>query len=243
MTSRVSTTDRVFASLRESILAGEFAAGSLHSIYRLADLMDVSRTPVRDAVLRLADAGLVTIERNRGVRIRGVTVSDVRWVFELRVLIEVPATAYAAEQADPESVAVIEAALDAMRLASAEGETALFTQHDRALHAAIGSVIGNPRLVQEIATLRDSIQTRGASTMDHSRDMAAILAEHVPIVEAIAARDRGAAADRMRDHLVNTANLLMRQVATTGDPPPGEGWADRLIAQLDLGAAPTPRTE
>lgn len=243
MTSRVSTTDRVFASLRESILAGEFAAGSLHSIYRLADLLDVSRTPVRDAVLRLADAGLVTIERNRGVRIRGVTVSDVRWVFELRVLIEVPAAAYAAAQADAEAVEAIEVALDAMRMAAAEGETALFTRHDRELHAAIGSVIGNPRLVQEVATLRDSIQTRGASTMDHSRDMAAILAEHVPIVEAIAARDPRAAAARMRHHLVNTANLLMRQVAAPDDLPPEDDWADRLMVPLDLPAAPTPRTE
>ena len=78
MAARITTTDRVFASLRESILSGEFPAGSLHSIYRLADLLEVSRTPVREAVLRLADVGLVTIERNRGVRIRGVSVADIR---------------------------------------------------------------------------------------------------------------------------------------------------------------------
>jgi DNA-binding GntR family transcriptional regulator len=59
--TRTSTTDRVFASLRESIVSGDFPAGSLHSIYRLADLLDVSRTPVREAVLRLADLGLVSI--------------------------------------------------------------------------------------------------------------------------------------------------------------------------------------
>ncbi|MFI5426488.1 GntR family transcriptional regulator [Aeromicrobium sp. UC242_57] len=105
--ARISTTDRVFSSLRESIVSGEFPAGSLHSIYRLADLLEVSRTPVRDAVLRLADLGLVTIERNRGVRIRGVSVADVRAAFELRLMLEVPAAALAARHADATTVEAV----------------------------------------------------------------------------------------------------------------------------------------
>lgn len=224
--ARTTTTDRVFASLRESIVTGEFPAGSLHSIYRLADLLEVSRTPVREAVLRLADLGLVTVERNRGVRIRGVSVADVQAVFELRLMIEVPAAAYAATHAGPDDVAALARELDGMRAGAASGDEAVFTGHDRALHHAVAGVLGNERLQQEVAALRDSIQTRGASTLHRSRGMAEILDEHVPIVEAIGSRDPEEAAARMEQHLVHTATLLMRQVS--GEDAVDDRWADRL---------------
>ena len=243
MTARITTTDRVFALLRESILSGEFPAGSLHSIYRLADLLEVSRTPVREAVLRLADIGLVTVERNRGVRIRGVSVADIRSVFELRLMIEVPAAAYAAAHASDDDVRVLEAELDGMRAAAADSDEQRFTAHDRALHHAIGSILGNHRAQQEVAALRDSIQTRGASTLHRSRGMPEILGEHVPIVEAIAARDAKAAATHMEAHLVSTASLLMAQAATRDDPEPESGWADRLRAHLYVPGKATPPPE
>ncbi|MEJ7634505.1 GntR family transcriptional regulator [Aeromicrobium sp.] len=232
MAARATTTDRVFASLRESILAGEFPAGSLHSIYRLADLMEVSRTPVREAVLRLADVGLVTIERNRGVRIRGVSVEDVRSVFELRLMIEVPTAAYAAAHAGADDVRALEAELAGMRTSAGSLDEPRFTGHDRALHGAIGAILGNERAQQEVAGLRDSIQTRGASTLHRSRGMPEILDEHVPIVEAIATGDPQAAATRMEGHLLNTAMLLMVQASTPEDPAPDSGWADGLRNHL-----------
>jgi DNA-binding GntR family transcriptional regulator len=230
--TRTTTTDRVFASLRESIVSGEFPAGSLHSIYRLADLLEVSRTPVREAVLRLADIGLVTIERNRGVRIRGVTVSDVRAVFELRLLIEVPAAAHAAARADDRAVAAITTELDRMREHAAADDEPRFTAHDRALHQAVAGVLRNPRLQAEIATLRDSIQSRGASTIRRSRGMVELAQEHAPIVEAIVMRDPAAAAAHMETHLVRTATLLMEQLAVPGLETVDPHWATPLRDHL-----------
>ncbi len=110
----------VFAALRQRILTGELAPGTRHSVYRLADELGVSRTPVREAVLRLADLGLVTIERNRGITIRGVRAEDVRDVFELRLLLEVPAAAGAASQVDDALAERLSDALDAMRHAAAD---------------------------------------------------------------------------------------------------------------------------
>jgi DNA-binding GntR family transcriptional regulator len=225
--TRITTTDRVFASLRESIVSGDFPDGSLHSIYRLADLLQVSRTPVREAVLRLADIGLVTIERNRGVRIRGVTVTDVREVFQLRLLLEVPAAAAAARRADPAVVASLRAELEAMRACAAADDEPGFTEHDRLLHQAVGAALGNARWQVEVATLRDSIQSRGASTIRRSRGMREVADEHVPIVDAIAAGEVGAAARCMREHLVHTATLLMKQVAREGEDV-DDRWAEGL---------------
>ncbi len=204
-----STTDDVFARLREQILTGALAPGEQHSIYRLSDVLGVSRTPVREAVLRLADLGLVTIERNRGVTVRGVRAEDVRDVFELRLLLEVPAAAGAAAHGDDDLRARLTDALDAMREAARQGDEVGFTGHDRDLHAALGEALGNRRLSQEVDRLRDSIQVRGVSTIDRTRTMADIAEEHAPIVAAVVAGDPAAAADAMRAHLEHTAALLL----------------------------------
>lgn len=232
--ARISTTDRVFVSLRESIVTGEFPAGSLHSIYRLADILEVSRTPVRDAVLRLADLGLVTIERNRGVRIRGVSVADVRAAFELRLMLEVPAAALAASHADAETVTAIETELGAMRSCAENADEPGLMTHDRQLHQAISAVMNNPRLQTELMTLSDSIQARGVLTIDRSRGMVELAEEHGPIVEAIVLRDPHAAAAHMEEHLVHTATLLMRQLAVQGEEEIDPDWARDLVRYVQI---------
>lgn len=207
-----STTEEVFARLREQILTGALAPGEQHSIYRLSDALGVSRTPVREAVLRLADLGLVTIERNRGVTVRGVRAEDVRDVFELRLLLEVPAAAGAATHADDDLRARLIGVLDAMRQAAGLGDQAAFTGHDRELHAALGEALGNRRLSREVDRLRDSIQVRGVSTIDRTRTMSDIAEEHAPIVAAVVSGDAPAAAAAMRAHLEHTAALLLGDI-------------------------------
>ena len=207
-----STTDEVYARLREQILTGDLPRGEQHSIYRLSAQLGVSRTPVREAVLRLADLGLVTIERNRGVTVRGVQAEDIRDVFELRLLLEVPAAAGEAARADEDLRVRLRAALEAMREAARRGDEVVFMRHDRDLHAALGESLGNRRLSQEVDRLRDSIQVRGVSTIDRTRSMVDIAEEHAPIVDAVTAGNAAAAADAMRAHLQHTAALLIEGV-------------------------------
>lgn len=234
MTARPTATDRVFALLRERIVGGDLAAGSQHSIYRLAEQLEVSRTPVREAVLRLADLGLVEIERNRGVRVRSVTVADVREVFELRLLLEVPAAAGAAVRADDVARARLAANVESMRAHAAQGSEAAFTAVDRDFHALVAATMDNPRLEVEVARLRDSIQARGVSTFGRSRPLSEVAGEHAPIAEAIVRGEPVEAAARMADHLERTAVLLMRQVAATGEEVDARWAADVRAA---LGAA------
>ena len=229
MPAKVSTTDRVHALLREEIVTGVLAGGTLHSIYALAARLGVSRTPVRDAVLRLADAGMVTIERNRGVRIRGLAVHDIREVFEARLLLEVPAAAHAARYASAELLQELDARVSALAAAAETHDAAEFNRLDRGLHRAIMLASGNHRLAEMVESLRDATQAHGVSTIDRSRSIRDVQVEHLPIVEAIRARDADAAAALMRDHLTTTALLLMRQVAaSTGEAAP-DAWPSPLV--------------
>lgn len=219
-----SAADRVFAAVRDAILSGSLEAGSRHSVYRLAAEHDVSRTPVREAVLRLADSGLVSIERNRGFVVRSITTADVREVFELRLLLEVPAAAWAAGHLDTQLADALRRALADLREAASSGSVERFEACDRALHAIIDGAPGNGRLAQEVGELRSSVRARGAVTVDRSRTVEDVLEDHEPIVAAILAEDPAAAADAMRTHLVRTATLLIDQLSD--DPPDVRLWPE-----------------
>ncbi|TQL45075.1 GntR family transcriptional regulator [Homoserinimonas aerilata] len=227
---RVSSTDLIHEKLRTGIVSGELAAGSRHSIYQLAERFGVSRTPVRDAVLRLADAGMLTIERNRGVVIRGLGVEEIRSVFELRLLLEVPAAAAAARAHPPALLAALGGCLAGLDEAAAASDSLAFSAHDRRLHRLILEASGNARLVDMVESLRDSTQVRGVSTMQRSRSLRQVEGEHVPIVEAIREGDADAAARLMREHLVETGRLLMRQVAASSGEAVPQEWPPALVA-------------
>jgi DNA-binding GntR family transcriptional regulator len=228
MSGYVSATDKIFNELREAILSGKLKPGELYSVYRVSDEMGISRTPVREAVLRLAEVDMVTIERNRGFTVRTVTVSDIREVFELRLMLEVPAAAHAATHGNQAFTDAVQVEINAMHEASLAGDQSLFMQHDLALHDLINGVLGNKRLSTTLRTLRESTRSRGVVTHAHSRGMAAIEDEHAPIVNALVARDPDAAAEYMRAHIVQTGILLMKQVAEVTNEAVPTGWASRF---------------
>lgn len=230
MAERISSTDRVHALLREAIVSGELESGSFHSIYQMAERFEVSRTPMRDAVLRLADAGLVQIERNRGVRIRGLSVADIRDIFESRLLLEVPAAGYAAEHAPASVLSELQATLEATGRSAVQGDVGNFTRHDRDLHNIVMLATGNTRLAGIVGSLRDTTQALGASTFNRSRDLGEVQREHVPIVAAIVERNAAEARAQMTAHLETTGLLLMNQVAAVTNEPVPEGWPSASVA-------------
>ena len=232
MSGHETTTDRVYAQLRAAIISGGYPAGSQHSVYGVAEELGVSRTPVREAVLRLADAGMVSVERNRGFTIRGATLRDIREIFEYRLIIEVPAASYAAQHGGDELVARLRGELDTMRAATDRDDEATCVTHGRYLHEAIMDVMANPRLSAALAGLRDATKLRWSSTGGPMRTMADIEREHLPIVEAIERRDPTAAGAAMDEHLVRTGVLLQERVMGSASP---FGWQRRLRDHVRVG--------
>src|SRR5690349_14413699 len=94
---RLSLTEFAVEQIRRAILNGDLAPNSFTTAEKLASEMDMSRTPVREALLRLEQVGLVRIERNQGVTILPVTTQDLKDAFQLRFMLEVPAAYSAAE--------------------------------------------------------------------------------------------------------------------------------------------------
>ncbi|HEY5360091.1 MAG TPA: GntR family transcriptional regulator [Streptosporangiaceae bacterium] len=229
-----SLADQAVAAIRAAIRDGTLQAGQLYSAYQVASDLGVSRSPVREALMRLAEAGMVAFERNRGFRVVIPGAADVAEMFQLRLMLEVPATRRAARLAPPGLVADLEAELAQMRSAAAGHDEALFMRHDQRLHRLILEAAGNARLTALVGNLRDATRTLGASTAGTSRGLHDIAAEHVPIVEAIAAADASAAGEAMARHIAHTGKLLVAQ-ALAGRPAAGQSSADELWASAALG--------
>jgi DNA-binding GntR family transcriptional regulator len=222
---RSTLTTRALEALRAAIVDGRLEAGERYSVAQLAERFGVSRTPVREALLVLERQGVVRFERNRGVRVLETTAHDLEEVFELRLLLEVPATRRACELLSADDLAALDHELAAMSALAREGDEGAFMAHDKAFHEVILRASGNRRLTTIVSQLRDHVRFRGASTVGRSRDLDAIRSEHVAILEALHARDPRAAADAMRAHLLETGRLLLAQESA---PAAGLPWADAL---------------
>ena len=176
------------AHTRRAVLAaiadGRLEPGARYSVAQLAEQLGISRTPVREALLMLEREGRVRFERNKGVRVLETTAADVAEVFELRLLLEVPAAAKACGIVDTEA---LDAALDAD-----DGER---------FHELIVLAAGNRRLASIVAGLREALAGHDR------RDAEEAAAEHRAILAALEAGDPERASAAMRYHLRRTAEL------------------------------------
>jgi DNA-binding GntR family transcriptional regulator len=207
----LTLTDQVVAAIRKAAHSGELAPGRLYSANQVSDLLGVSRGPVREALMRLTEAGMVRMERNRGFRIITPSPREVAEIFHLRLLLEVPATRAAAARRSPVQSRGLRHTLAEMRKAARRHDATLFMLHDREFHDDILRSGGNQRLVATVGTLRDAIRVFGTSTAGTSRSLADIADEHAPIVKAMTAGDAEGAARRMAEHITHTGRLLVAQ--------------------------------
>jgi DNA-binding GntR family transcriptional regulator len=208
-----SLTDQVAVELRAAVRDGRLVPGRLYSAYRLADELGVSRSPVREALLRLAEVGLVRFERNRGFRVLLPPPEDIAEVFAVRLALEVPAVRKVARRTDPAVVAALRAELAAMAAAAEAGDEPGFMRHDQRLHAVVLEAAGNRRAAAIVANLRDVTRLIGGSTVEVSRSLADVRAEHEPVVAAVERGDADAAASALAAHLEHTGRLLVAQAA------------------------------
>jgi DNA-binding GntR family transcriptional regulator len=223
-----SLTKQVYDSIRASIIRGELAPGSLHSVQELADVLGVSRTPVREALIDLSTQGMVRFERNRGVRILQTSLHDLEEIFALRLLLEAPAAYVAAEQITDPALRSLRKEFTAMERAAEDDDEQTLMDHDRKFHGIILEASGNRRLASTVDRLRDLVLVRGVSTAGRSRSLSSIVDEHREILGSIERREAAASARALREHILHTAELLLSQEHDSGGGSGASRWADLM---------------
>ena len=153
-TALPSAADRVYAQVKRDILGGALPGGSLVTEGGLAEVAGVSRTPVREALLRLEGEGLVRLYPKKGALVVPPSVDDARDVLEARVVIEEwAARAVWSRRAD--LFPALEAELAGMRATRTSGDVERLVEHDRRFHEILVTAAGNAVLTRTYQGLRD----------------------------------------------------------------------------------------
>lgn len=199
--------EQIATDIRDAIRSGQLQRGVLYSSRELGERFGASRTPVREALLKLADLGLVKIERNRGARVLGPDGRGIVELCSLRVLLEPPACRGAAAVMTSRDDEALAAEFKIME-DRADGGPEYFAADER-LHELILQASGNRRLAKFVAELRETLTLDGRHSVPRYQPVQTALDDHWNIIEALRKRDGAAAESAMRKHLVRAGDLLV----------------------------------
>jgi len=202
-----SAADFAYAKLRQDIMDGRLAPGDRMREQVISESLDMSRTPVREALSRLQADGLLAMQGRSGLAVAELDDAGVIELYETREALEGTAAHLAALHANPRDIAVLQAAL-AAEAAIAEDPVQQQRQN-RAFHAAILAASHNRFLAKSLLALHDALALLGPTTLSVDGRRTKAQQEHRRIFDAIVARDSNRAEAEMRAHV--RAGAAIRQ--------------------------------
>ena len=205
-----TASQKVYEAVRDAISSDQFKVGERLTEDALARKFQVSRTPVREAMQRLASDGFVVFTAHSGALIRGWSAQEVRDIFEIRANLESMACGLAARRATRSDVERLESSRLDWENALIEDprDVALISERNRAFHADIFSISGNYRLETMCLQLMDlGFLSRSFSRFDQD-DINRSKQDHASLVQAIRAGDGDWAEALMKSHILAAASVF-----------------------------------
>ena len=204
--------DRVYQEIRDAILNCEFQPGQELREQILAERYRVSRSPIRDSLLRLEQEKLVTVLPRQGYRVNPISMSDVEDIFGLRLLIE-PACAAAVARADAAALQTLDRFRGFTNDQRTESE---FVQYNRSFHRTIIELSNNARMATIALDLDEQFQRLVLLTLPDFNDehLRQSSAEHDAIIDALQAHDADQAARLAYQHAARAHARISTAVRT-----------------------------
>lgn len=209
--------DQVHQTLRAYLRAGRFQPGERLTEVDLSARLGVSRTPVREALTRLASEGLVAAD-GRGYRVPVITDADIDDIYEVRGLLEPAAMHHAAERsgADASLMAPIKAAIEASVAAHKAGDVEAFMAANAQFRHAWLALVPNPRLTHAVELYTGHVRFLRQVTLGDPQTRSVVLKGLKKIAAALAAGDGEAAEVAMREHLLEAKRCLRAAAGLNG---------------------------
>ncbi|WP_372399972.1 GntR family transcriptional regulator [Azospirillum sp. HJ39] len=198
-----TAADAIHRDLRAEIVSLKRKPGDPIAEKQIAEAYGVSRTPVREAVLRLADEGLIEIFPQSGTFVSRIPLGALPEAGVIRKVLERATVRFAAERATRSQIAALRAGLERQREVDATGDADGFHQADEAFHAQITEMAGYPGFWTIIQQAKVQLDRCRRLTLPVPGRMRTVIAEHEAIVEAIAGHDPDAAERSLVRHLDN----------------------------------------
>src|SRR6185437_2548407 len=196
-----SASSVIYSDLRVQLLSLERRPGEAISEAEIALSYGVSRTPVREAILKLSDEGLLEIFPQSGIIVSRIPVAALPEAIIIRKALEETTARLAAERATSSQILALHSILERQREANAANDGDAFHQADEMFHAAIADVAGYPGIWKLILQVKVNVDRYRRLTLPQSGRITQVIAEHEVILRAIEAHDPAAAGIAMNSHL------------------------------------------
>ena len=201
--------DVVFITLRQAILKGELAPGERLMEIRLANMLGVSRTPIREAIRKLELEGLVVMIPRRGAEVAGISEKCLRDVLEVRRSLEELAMDLAVQRMDSGRMEELEKAQAEFVEAISASDLIRIAQADENFHDVIYAGTENEKLVQMLNNLRDQMYRYRLEYIKDTGKRQILKVEHERMMDALRHRDRELAKRTAREHIDNQEITIM----------------------------------
>ncbi|WP_426521367.1 GntR family transcriptional regulator [Diaminobutyricibacter sp. McL0618] len=203
---RRQLSDEVAAYLRQSIMAGQFAPGDSVKAEAVGDALDVSATPVREALHALRVEGFLELVPRRGFTVAPLVADDIRDIFEAHALIAGELVARATVRANEEQVRGLENIHSQLLVAAAGGQNEMLENLNHEFHRDLYLLAGSERLRWALGNFVKYVPSAFYSEIDGWPEIT--VADHTRIMEALRRRDAEAGRAAMAEHIRNSGETL-----------------------------------
>lgn len=211
-----SLEERVYLTLEEEILDGRLQAGDTLTELSLSKRLGVSRTPIRAALHRLAEEGLVSISTNRGAVVEGVSADDLIDIYKIRMRLEGLASAEAARCISDEDKKRLCDSLELAEFYICKNDTEKLKELDSEFHNIIYKASGNRLLSKILSELHRNIKAYRKLSLSVPSRLTKSVEEHKEILNAILSGN-SAEADKLTERHIGAALDNLLSVACNGD--------------------------
>lgn len=205
-------SDWTYQFLKEKILNLEFKPGEQLHIEEFAKELGVSRTPIREAFLRLANESLLEIRPRVGYFVSEITEEDIRDLFEAREILEAWAAKKAAERLTDEDLENLKVLIAETSKAVESGDYTKFLENEIKFHDQLQGLITNQRVIALMDSLNDLTHRERVLSIQSKENVELTLVEHQRILAALIKRDGNQAEWYMGEHLHNVCLRLVELV-------------------------------
>ena len=207
--SKESLSERAYRELKRQILDGLIPIGQQYMEQEVAELLDMSRTPTREALLRLANEGLIEVRPRHGMRIKPISIDDMLEIYDVLTALEsIAAGLAAARELSKDDIAGLQDAVTDMDTALADDDLDTWAEADARFHHLLVELSGNRRLQDLVTTYLDQAHRVRMVTLRLRPKPTASNKDHRAVVRAIVKGDAAKARQIHHEHRERSGKLL-----------------------------------
>ncbi len=206
--------DIVFKTLREAIVTGELKPGERLMEIKLANEMGVSRTPVREAIRKLEQEGLVRLTARKGAEVAPINAKDLKEVLEIRKALEGLACQMACQHATEEQIQDLSRINQDIEKAIGDGDIERIARLDALFHDRIGVYSSNTQLIMILSRLKEHIYRYRLEFIADTRNKRQIIEEHEKIIQDITNKNEKAVRRDIEHHIEGQERYILNTLST-----------------------------